>query len=108
MARKAVISRTFTGMQIKALCLNISDKTPFEKEIYLSREPDSVKKLEHICREIVNTDEVRFVSVIEANPIRKRYGMLESDFIANAFELPLLTTGEDNGEDFIEDNSEEN
>lgn len=97
--RTPMITRTFKVTIAGVLCLNIESAEPFVKEVELLRtykNDDAILKKAH---EVIDTDTIKAVSVSYSRVDEIRYGMSETDFIANSQKLPLLGNTDENNID---------
>ena len=91
MARKPMVTRTIVTTKVNVLCLDIKSAEPFNKVVTLPRTYKDEKKLLKKVEEVVNTDEVKAVHVVDKEEVETLYGMTEQDFITNATILDPVT-----------------
>ena len=84
MARKPMVTRTIVTTKVNVLCLDIKSAEPFNKTVTLPRTYKDEKKLLKKVEEVVNTDDVKAVHVVDKEEVETLYGMTEQDFITNA------------------------
>ncbi len=94
MARKPMVTRTIITTKVNVLCLNVQDAEPFNKVVTLPRTYKDDKKLLKKVEEVVNTDEVKAVHIVDKEEVETLYGMTEQDFITNATILDPSTRRE--------------
>lgn len=94
--RTPMITRTFKVTVAGVLCLNIKSAEPFVKEVELPRTYKNDEAIMKKAHEVIDTDTVKAVSVSYSRVDEIRYGMSETDFIANSQKLPLLGSTDDN------------
>lgn len=94
MARKPMVTRTIVTTKVNVLCLDIQSAEPFNKSVILPRTYKDEKKLLKKVEEVVNTDEVKAVHVVDKEEVETLYGMTEQDFITNATILDPVTRKE--------------
>ena len=94
MARKPMVTRTIVTTKVNVLCLDINSAEPFNKEVTLPRTYKDEKKLLKKVEEVVNTDEVKAVHIVDKEEVETLYGMTEQDFITNATILDPVTRKE--------------
>ena len=94
MARKPMVTRTIVTTKVNVLCLDIQSAEPFNKVVTLPRTYKDEKKLLKKVEEVVNTDEVKAVHVVDKEEVETLYGMTEQDFITNATILNPVTRKE--------------
>lgn len=94
MARKPMVTRTFDSTKVTALCLDITNEEPCNKEFILPRtfkdEKTLMKKLKSY-----ETDDLKIVHVVKQEVEHRLYGMEESKFIELAEILPPRGTKEE-------------
>ena len=91
MARKPMVTRTIITTKVNVLCLDVVSAETFNKEVILPRSYKDEKKLLKKVEEVVNTDEVRAVHIVEKTEVETLYGMTEQNFIDNAIILDPAT-----------------
>ena len=94
MARKPMVTRTIVTTKVNVLCLDINSAEPFNKVVTLPRTYKEEKKLLKKVEEVVNTDEVKAVHIVDKEEVETLYGMTEQDFIINSTILDPATRKE--------------
>ena len=94
MARKPMETITIVTTKVNVLCLDIQSTEPFNKVVTLPRTYKDEKKLLKKVEEVVNTDDVKAVHIVDKEEIETLYGMTEQDFITNATVLDPTTRKE--------------
>ena len=94
MARKPMVTRTIVTTKVNVLCLDINSAEPFNKVVTLPRTYKDDKKLLKKVEEVVNTDVVKVVHIVDKEKVETLYGMTEQDFITNATILDPTTRKE--------------
>lgn len=94
MARKPMVTRTIITTKVNVLCLEIQSAEPFNKVVTLPRTYKDDKKLLKKVEEVVNTDDVKAVHIVDKKEIETLYGMSEQDFIDHATILDPATRKE--------------
>lgn len=94
MARKPMVTRTIVTTKVNVLCLDINSAEPFNKVVTLPRTYKDDKKLLKKVEEVVNTDVVKAVHIVDKEEVETLYGMTEQDFITNATILDPTTRKE--------------
>lgn len=94
MARKPMVTRTIVTTKVNVLCLDINSAEPFNKDVTLPRTYKDEKKLLKKVEEVVNTDEVKAVHIVDKEEVETLYGMTEQDFITNSTILDPATRKE--------------
>ena len=87
MARKPMITRGFKLTKVNVICMDIEKGESFNKDVLIPRMVTDNKKLRKLVDEIVNTDTIKTVHIVDVQTECKLYGMTESDFIKYATEL---------------------
>lgn len=94
MARKPMVTRTIVTTNVNVLCLDIQSAEPFNKVVTLPRTYKDEKKLLKKVEEVVNTNDVKAVRIVDKEEVETLYGMSEQDFITNATILDPATRKE--------------
>lgn len=94
MARKPMVTRTIITTKVTVLCLDINAAEPFNETVTLPRTYKDDKKLLKSVEEVINTEEVKAVHIVDKKEIETLYGMSEQDFINNAKILDPATRKE--------------
>lgn len=94
MARKPMVTRTIATTKVNVLCLDIQRAEPFNKVITLPRTYKDEKKLLKKVEDVVNTDDVKAVHIVNKEEVETLYGMTEQDFITYAVILDPTTRKE--------------
>lgn len=94
MARKPMVTRTIITTKVTVLCLDVNSAEPFNKTVTLPRTYKDDKKLLKSVEEVINTDNVKAVHIVDKKEIETLYGMTEQDFINNAKILDPATRKE--------------
>lgn len=88
MRKVPLITRTIQTTRANVLCLDINQAEPFNKEVILPRTYKNDEAILKKAREIIDTDTVKAVSVVQTSVEETLYGMPENIFIENAVVLP--------------------
>lgn len=94
MARKPMVTRTIVTTKVNVLCLDIQSAEPFNKVVTLPRTYKDEKKLLKKVEEVVNTEDVKAVHIVDKEEVETLYGMTEQDFITKATVLDPATRKE--------------
>lgn len=94
MARKPMVTRTIVTTKVNVLCLDIKSAEPFNEVVTLPRTYKDDKKLLKKVAEVLNTDDVKAVHIVDKKEVETLYGMTEQDFITNATILDPTTRKE--------------
>lgn len=94
MARKPMVTRTIITTSVIVLCLDVNSAEPFNETVTLPRTYKDDKKLLKSVEEVINTDTVKAVHIVDKKEIEILYGMTEQDFINNAKVLDPATRKE--------------
>lgn len=87
MARKPMVTRTITTTKANVLCMDIQKAEPFNKVVTLPRTYKDDKTLMKKVQELVETDTVKAVHVVDKEEVETLYGMTEQEFIQKAVVL---------------------
>lgn len=87
MARKPMVTRTITTTKANVLCMDIQASEPFNKVVTLPRTYKDDKTLMKKVQEVVETDTVKAVHVVDKEEVETLYGMTEQEFIQKAVVL---------------------
>ena len=85
--RKPMITRTIKTTKVNVLCCDVNSCELFNKAVVLPRTFKDEKKLLAKVHELVDTDEVKTVHIVDVAEVETLYGMTEQDFIEHAIEL---------------------
>lgn len=94
MARKPMVTRTIITTKVIVLCLDVNSAEPFNETVTLPRTYKDDKKLLKSVEEVINTDTVKAVHIVDKKEIETLYGMTEQDFINSAKVLDPATRKE--------------
>lgn len=90
MARKPMITRTFKGEQVTVLMADINAGEMFNNTCLIPRiYKKESKRLEHV-KQILETDNLKVVSIVSVDVKETRRGMTEEEFIQYSKELEPL------------------
>lgn len=84
MARKPMVTRTIITTQANVLCLNITTAEPFNTLVTLPRTYKDDEKLLKKVHDVVDSNEVKAVAIVDKTEVETLYGMTEEAFIAGA------------------------
>ena len=84
MPRVPQVTRTFQTTKVTVLCLDIETGEPFNDYLVLPRTYKDEKAMLKQVEEVVNTDTVRAVHIVDSEVHKIRYGMSEQEFIKHA------------------------
>lgn len=97
--RQNWVTRTIKGTKVKALFVNTVNQTTDVKELTIPRTYETPAAVLKIIQKYFDTETEKAVSIVDTETIKRRYGMLESDFIKYAVVLERSSEGEsDNGD----------
>lgn len=94
MARAPQVTRTIQTTKVIALCLDIKEQKPYDKEIVLSGTYKDDKAIMKALANLINDDTNKVVHVKSTEVQETLYGMSEQEFIAHAKVLPPRSTKE--------------
>ena len=84
MPRVPQVTRTFQTTKVTVLCLNIETGEPFNGYLVLPRAYKDEKAMLKQVEEVINTDAVRAVHIVDSEVQKIRYGISEQEFIQYA------------------------
>lgn len=84
MPRIPQVTRTIQTTEVTVLCLDIETGEPFNDYLVLPRTYKDEKAMLKQVEEVVNTDTVRAVHIVDSEVKKTRYGMSEQEFIKHA------------------------
>lgn len=85
--RQNWVTRTIKGTKVKALFVNTVNQTTEVKELIIPRTYETPAAVLKIIQKYFDTETEKAVSIVDTETIKRRYGMLESDFIKYAVVL---------------------
>lgn len=88
--RESMVTRTVLGTKVTALVLDTNTCEPTNVTYEIGGRHTNDEKLLNKVRKEHDTEDFKIVKIVAVEPFEKRYGMKESDFIANAFVLEPL------------------
>lgn len=86
--RKPMVTRTIITTQATVLCLNVETGEPFNETVTVTRTYKDEKKLLKKITEMVDTETVKAVHIVDKVEVSTLYGMSEEEFIKVAKILP--------------------
>lgn len=78
------------------MCLDIEIGEPFNKTVVVPRTYKDDEKLLKKVKEVLETETLKPVHIVDKEEIETLYGMKEQDFIEHAEVLPSRTSSEEN------------
>lgn len=106
MARKPMVTRTIVTTKVNVLCMDLEFTEPCNKEVTLPRTYKTQDKLFKAVSELINSDKIKAVQIVDSEEVETLYGMSEQDFIDNAVKLDNETrkpiTNEDTSQEIDE------
>mgnify|MGYP003304775062 CR=1 FL=1 len=87
--REPMVTRTITTTKVTVLCVNVAEQHTFDTEVVLPRTYKNVAEMLKTAEKIINTDDVKAVSIKSYELEETLYGMTEADFI-NSDKIKLL------------------
>ena len=84
MPRVPQVTRTIQTTKVTVLCLDIETGEPFNDYLVLPRTYKDEKAMLKQVEEVVNTDAVRAVHIVDSEVQKIKYGMSEQEFIKHA------------------------
>lgn len=96
MARVPMVTRTIITTKVNAMCLDIETGEPCNKTVVVPRTYKDDEKLLKKVKEVLETETLKPVHIVDKEEIETLYGMKEHDFIEHAEVLPPRTSSEEN------------
>lgn len=96
MARVPMVTRTITTTKVNVMCLDIETGEPCNKITVVPRTYNDDEKLLKKVKEVLETETLKPVHVVDKEEIETLYGMPEQEFIAHSRVLPPRSVSEEN------------
>ena len=87
MARAKMVTRTITATKVEAQIVVISASEISNINVTVSGEYDNPEKLMKAVQKQTETADLKVLKIVSSEKVEKLYGMLETDFLAQAKEL---------------------
>lgn len=94
MARVPMVTRTITTTKVNVMCLDIETGEPCNKITEVPRTYKDDETLLKKVKEVLETETLKPVHVVDKEEIETLYGMSEQEFIEHAKVLPPRTSEE--------------
>lgn len=94
MARVPMVTRTIITTKANVMCLDIETGEPCNKTVVVPRTYKNDEKLLKKVKEVLETETLKPVHIVDNEEIETLYGMKEQDFIEHAEVLPPRTSEE--------------
>lgn len=91
MARVPSVTRTIITTKVNALCMDLVNTEPFNKEVILPRTYKDGKKLDKALSSVIDDDSTKYVHAVDVEEVETLYGMTEQEFINSAKVLDPVT-----------------
>lgn len=92
---KRLVTRTIKGTKCVLLCVDIHTAEPCNRTVTIGAVYKDKKKLLNKCREMIETDELKVVHIVEETEVEEIRAMSEEFFIAHS---EVITRGKQNTE----------
>lgn len=89
-----MVTRTINTTKVNVLCLDIETGEPCNKTVVVPRTYKDDEKLIKKVKEVIETENLKPVHIVDKEEIETLYGMKEQDFIEHAEVLPPRTSEE--------------
>lgn len=86
--RERMVTRTVTGKRVTCLCLNITTSEPCNLTFEVGGQFKDKAKLEKYMKANFDTEDVKVVSIVDAEDFETLYGMAEKEFLQYAKVMP--------------------
>lgn len=94
MPKKKMVTRTFKGLKVTALCLDLETAEPQNVVVNLPRTYKNEKKLFQAVQDTIDTDTLKAVHVVDVENETALYGMPEEEFMKHAEKITRTKKGE--------------
>lgn len=88
MARVPMVTRTITTTKVNVMCLDIDAGEPCNNCVVVPRTYKDDEKLLKKVKEVLETETLKPVHIVDKEEIETLYGMTEQEFIEHAKILP--------------------
>ena len=96
MARVPMVTRTITTTKVNVICLDIEKGEPCNKSVVVPRTYKDDEKLLKKVNEVLETETLKPVHIVDKEEIETLYGMTEQNFIEHSEVLPPRAVTEEN------------
>lgn len=96
MARVSMVTRTITTTKVNVMCLDIETGEPCNKSVVVPRTYKDDEKLLKKVKEVLETETLKPVHIVDKEEIETLYGMTEQNFIEHSEVLPPRAGNEEN------------
>nr|UWF90126.1 MAG: Histone-like Protein p6 [Bacteriophage sp.] len=96
MARVPMVTRTIITTKVNVMCLDIETGEPCNKSVVVPRTYKDDEKLLKKVKEVLETETLKPVHIVDKEEIETLYGMTEQDFIEHAEVQPARKVAEEN------------
>lgn len=96
MARVPMVTRTIITTKVNVMCLDIETGEPCNKTVVVLRTYKDDEKLLKKVKEVLETETLKPVHIVDKEEIETLYGMKEQDFIEYSEVLTPRTASEEN------------
>lgn len=87
MARTRMVTRTIESTKVTAMVVSVSQQAVTTEVFNIPQTYANAEKMLKALKEVVETDDLKVVSIVSSEIEQKVYGMLESKFLQLATEL---------------------
>lgn len=96
MARVPMVTRTINTTKVNVLCLNIETGEPCNRSVVVPRTYKDDEKLLKKVKEVLETETLKPVHIVDKEEIETLYGMTEQKFIEHSEVQPSRKVVEEN------------
>jgi hypothetical protein len=96
MARVPMVTRTIITTKVNVMCLDIETGEPCNKSVVVPRTYKDDEKLLNKVKEVLETETLKPVHIVDKEEIETLYGMTEQNFIEHSKVLPPRAVTEEN------------
>lgn len=96
MARVPMVTRTIITTKVNVMCLDIEAGEPCNRYVVVPRTYKDDEKLLKKVKEVLETETLKPVTIVDKEEIETLYGMSEQEFIEHAEVQPPRKAAEEN------------
>lgn len=96
MARVPMVTRTIITTKVNVMCLNIETEETCNRSVVVPRTYNDDEKLLKKVKELIETETLKPVHIVDKEEIETLYGMSEQEFIKRAEVQPPRKAAEEN------------
>ena len=90
MARKPMVTRTIVTTKVNVLCMDLEFTEPCNKEVTLPRTYKTQDKLFKAVSDLINSDKIKAVQIVDSEEVETLYGMTEQELLTMQLSLTMI------------------